>query len=353
MKPSPEAAQFANFATPSDPLSTRQIREMWERMEPVCFGDPVLANTALKFHAIYFPLGFPVTIATNSPAILDAAHQSWGRFTRQFETGPIRLQIGVTEGDSRICPPTPVCRMRDHLVTNIADGENFAVCDHARSSAVIWVTRAALEHADYFRYFFLESSAMCCIAGNYATAIHAACVSLDNNAILLCGDSGAGKSTLSYACARSGWTYTSDDGSFLVLSRAGSLVTGNCHQFRFRPTAESLFPELHGLPSMRRAGVGKPSIELPAAAESIRTSSTARVKHIVFLKRNVPRQDLVEFPIPVARLFMQQMVNSMPYRTKIKMQAIDRLLKAGAYELHYNDLNWAIDRLARLVQVNH
>lgn len=351
MKPRAETTPSPNFATPSDILSTQQIREMWERMEPIRFGDPVLAQESLKFHAVYFPLGFPLTIATNSPAVLEAARQSWGHFTRQFETDPIRLQIGVTEGESRICPPTSICRMRDHLVTNIADGENFAICDQSQGSGMIWVTQAALEHTDYFRYFFLESTAMCCISGRYAAGIHAGCVSLDGQAVLLCGDSGAGKSTLSYACARAGWTYTSDDGCYLVHGRKNRLVAGNCHQFRFRPTAESLFPELHGLPAMQRAGVGKPSIEFPTGlSESIRTANTARVKHIVFLKRNVPTQTLAEFPVPVARLCMQQMVDSMPYNSAIKMQSIDHLLEAGTYELQYNDLDWAINRLARLVR---
>ena len=349
MKTATEAIQPST----SEMLSTEQLRAAWERMEPVRFGDPVLAHAGMKYHAIHFPYGFPVTIATNSPAVLAAAHQSWSHFTRCFETDPIRIQIGVTEGDSLLCPPMPVFRMRDHLMANIGDGENFAICDLAQGSAVVWVTRAALEHTDYFRYFFLESAAMCNISARYATAVHAGCVALNNHALLLCGDSGAGKSTLSYACARAGWTYTTDDASFLVHGNASNMVVGNCHQFRFRPTAESLFPELHGLPVMQRAGVGTPSIEVPTAKTTVvRTSSTAMVKHIVFLKRNVSAQALVEFPVPVARLFMQQTVHCMPYRTATKMQAIDDLLEVGAYELQYNDLDWAIARLAQLVHEN-
>jgi hypothetical protein len=346
-----EGQERVTLATASDPLSTQQLREKWERKEPIRFGDPILAQMSMDFHAIYFPLGFPVIVATNSPAVLDAAHKSWGHFTHQFETDPIRIQIGVSEVDSLVCPPTPICRMRDHLVTSIADIENFSVCDQSQGSAMVWVTRAALEHTDYFRYFFLESIAMCCISGMYATGIHAGCVALDNHGVLLCGDSGAGKSTLSYACARAGWTYTTDDASFLVHGYSNRLVVGNCHQFRFRPTAEPLFPELHGLPSMQRAGVGKPSVELPATPSGpIITSSSAYIKHIVFLKRNVTTQILTGFPVPVARLYMQQMVDVMPYRSAAKMQAVDHLLTADVYELQYNDLDWAIDRLAQLVR---
>ena len=102
---------------------------------------------------------------------------------------------------------------------------------------------------------------------------------------------------------------------------------------------------------MQRAGVGKPSVELPAAPSgSIVTSSSACVKHIVFLKRNVATQTLAEFPVPVARLYMQQVIEAMPYRSVAKMESIDHLLTAGVYELRYNDLDWAVDRLTQLVR---
>jgi hypothetical protein len=332
-------------------MSTDQLKEAWLRSDAIEFGDPVLAHVSFPHRKTYFPLGFSVTITTNSPEVLEAAEQSWGRFTHLFDRPPIHLQIGMSEGESCACPLTPVCRMRDHIVSNIADGENFAICDLSRGSAMIWVTRAAMQHCDYFRYFFLESSAMCNISGRYATGIHAACVALNGNGILLCGDSGAGKSTLSYACAQAGWTYVTDDGSYLIHDRADRLVVGNYRQIRLRPTAEVLFPELCGLAAMQRAGVGKPSVELftnPGTIAS--TAGTAHVKHIVFLKRDVAVQELAIFPRAVARLYMQQSVYCLPYDSEPHMAAIDQLLELETYELRYNDLDWAIKRLALLVQ---
>lgn len=341
---------------PATPLatevrSTDQLKEAWLRSDAIEFGDPVLAHVSFPHRMTYFPLGFPVTITTNSPEALDAADQSWGRFTHLFDRPPIRLQIGISDGESSVCPPTPVCRMRDHIVSNIADGENFAICDLSRGSAMIWVTRAAIQHRNYFRYFFLESSAMCNISGRYATSIHAACVALDGNGILLCGDSGTGKSTLSYACARTGWTYVTDDGSYLIHDWPDRLVVGNYRQIRFRPTAEALFPELRGLAVMQRAGAGKPSVELFTNSGTIAsTAGTANIKHIVFLKRDVAVQELAAFPRAVARLYMQQSVHCLPYDSEPHIAAIDRLLELETYELRYNDLDWAITRLALLVQ---
>lgn len=339
-------------ATPTVPMelpTVDQLKNAWMRSEPIEFGDPIHAHVSFSYRGAFFPLGFPVSISTNSPEVLIAAKQNWGEFTQRFDTDAIHIQVGITPTSSRDCPPAPVCRMRDHLISNIADGENFVLCDLSQRTAVIWATDAALQHRDYFRYFFLVSAAMASISNLYATAIHAGCVALDGDGVLLCGDSGAGKSTLSYACARAGWTYVTDDGSFLVHGRDDGLVVGNCNQVRFRPSAETFFPELHGLPTMMRAGGGKPSIEL-ATDSHIRTAGSARVKHLVFLKRGASEQELVTFPRAVARLFMQQRVLCMPYRTSLHMAAIDRLLTSDVYELRYNDLGWAIDRLTKLMR---
>jgi len=335
----------------SEPLSTEQLKQAWLRSEPIEFGDPVLAHCVLPLEQTFFPLGFPVTIATNSSGVLKAAEQSWGRFSLLFPMAPIRVEAVVTAGDSQLCPPTTVCRIRGPLMTNIADGENFAVADFERRSGIMFVTDAAVAHQEYFRYFFLESTAMSLLSRGCATAIHAACVALDGQGVLLCGDSGAGKSTLAYACAQAGWTYITDDGSYLVHGREDLLVAGNSSVVRFRPTAEELFPELRGLPVIQRAGVGKPSVELwPAAEKAWAANNTATVKHVVFLKRNVGVQELAVFPRAVARLSMQQCAQCVPYGLEQQMDMIDRLLQCGTYELRYNDLDWATRRLEQLVR---
>jgi hypothetical protein len=334
-----------------DVMNTEQLKSAWLRGESVQFGDPALVHAPFPFRETYFPLGFPVTVATNSIEVLNAAAQNWGTFTKLFDHEPFQINVGVTATESHVCPPTPVCRVRDHLTTNIADGENFAICDLSQGYSLVWVTTAALRHRDYFRYFFLDLAAMCSIGSRFVTGIHAGCVSLDGAGILLCGDSGAGKSTLSYACARAGWTYVTDDGSFLVHGREDRLVVGNCSQVRFRSTAEGLFPELRGSGVMQRAGVGKPSIEFTTNGNpKIATSSTATVRQIVFLKRDVRIQEFVVFPTAVARLYMMQSVHCMPYLAPSHEKAIDNLLRVGACELRYNDLDWAVERLEVLAR---
>jgi hypothetical protein len=169
--------------------------------------------------------------------------------------------------------------------------------------------------------------------------------------VLLCGDSGAGKSSLSYACARAGWTYVSDDASDLLIEGSDRLVIGNCHQVRFRPSAVDLFPELEGLEVTPRA-VGKPSIELPTAPMAgIICAPTAQVDFLVFLNRRVPGPpELVPYRKDVARYFMRQVLFGPPEILAAQYAALERLLTARIFELRYSDLNWAVQRLETLVR---
>jgi hypothetical protein len=176
-------------------------------------------------------------------------------------------------------------------------------------------------------------------------------VELDGAGLLLCGDSGAGKSTLSYGCANAGWTFVSDDGSYLVDGRDDRMIVGNCYLARFRPQSERFFPELNGAAVTQRAGASKPSIEFSTTtSRRVMTSQSSRVRHIVFLNRIMPTQELVAFPKEAARLYFLQRASSVPEQRRRQETMFDHLLGAGVHELRYTDLNWAIARLSRLVR---
>ncbi|MDT7814744.1 MAG: hypothetical protein QOJ42_4660, partial [Acidobacteriaceae bacterium] len=226
--------------------------------------DPLLCNVELPLREVFYPLGFAFEIVTNRQAVLDAASESW-RHSRQRDAGPaLQLRIGVTPGISGNCPPTPVARGQQHLISMVADAQNHAICDLNAGFAFAWLTEDALQNRSYARYHFLEAIALVLISTTHATPIHAACVSRHGRGMLLCGPSGTGKSTLAYACARRGWVFTSDDASYLRHHASDLRVVGNSHQVRFRPSAKDLFPELRGRGITPRAE-GKPSIEVPTA----------------------------------------------------------------------------------------
>ena len=96
-------------------LSIEQIQSACARSEPVVLGDPVLARASMPLRDRFYPLGFPVEIETNSEDVLTAAAASWQGSSSCSTRQPVRMKIGVREGRSSECPPTPICRVQQHL----------------------------------------------------------------------------------------------------------------------------------------------------------------------------------------------------------------------------------------------
>ena len=158
-------------------MTIEEIRTACARSEPVHPGDPVLARFPMPLREMFYPLGFPLQIETNCEEVLNSRGRKLAglhevvRYSTDVDT-----RWEFEPGKSSHCPPAPVCRVQQHLATNIADADNFSVIDLSRQCGQIWLTEAAVAHRSYLRYFFLESAAMAMLATSYTTAIHAACV---------------------------------------------------------------------------------------------------------------------------------------------------------------------------------
>jgi len=331
-------------------MTIQEIEAACEAMQPLDFSRHEIDAPALSLRKMFYPLGFPAEVRTNCTGVLEIMEELWGKFERQHDTEPILADVHVVEGSSTECPPAPVYRYMAPLLLGVADGDNYCVSDLQRSKSQITISRAAIQSKLYAGYFLLGSP-VTHVATRFTTPVHAGCVALDGKGVLLCGDSGAGKSTLSYACARAGWTFISDDGSFVINDREDRMVTGDCHRVRFRPTTAELFPELEGLEITPRAA-GKPSIELPTAPmPHMSCAQNAQVDYIVFVNRySGGAQELRPYRKDVARYAMQQTFYGLPEVRKKNNETIERLLEAEVFELRYTELDWGIDRLQRLVR---
>src|SRR6266568_9127201 len=98
-------------------LTIDEIRNACERSEPVVFGDPAAARIELPFHEVFYPLGFPFEVDTNSEQILSAFAESWHGFVKLFDTPPFKFRIIVHEGPSTDCPPKPTSRIQQHMAS--------------------------------------------------------------------------------------------------------------------------------------------------------------------------------------------------------------------------------------------
>jgi len=313
--------------------------------------DPYMYRVEMPFSAVYYPLGFPLQIATNSLDVLAKAQEIWGRYERWIVMEPMRLQVGVRDDGSRECPGMVTPRAHQHLMMGIADAGNFFICDLMRGVSFAWVTAAAMEHPLYLRSHILESAALSPIANRYTAPVHAACVARQGRGVLLCGESGAGKSTLALGCARAGWTFVSDDAVFLVHGRNDRQVLGHCRSMRMRPAAAEMFAEVRGRPQSPRMR-GKPSIHIATSElPNIRAEMHCQADFVVFLNRaESGAQELAPYPRDAARRFLERHLNGWEPLRRDQLASVDRILTADVYELRYRELEWAIHRLERLVR---
>ena len=315
-------------------------------------SDPLLWDFDLPLRGTYFPMGFPLEIATNSPAVLLAAQESWGKFQKIYSTPPLHLRLGVLPGSSQECPPEPACRGQRNLITLVADAENYVVSDTREGFAFGWLTEAAAQKSVYFRYHFLEGTVWILLECLYLTSVHAACVSLEGRGVLLCGDEGAGKSSLSYACARNGWAFLTDDSTMLLRKSPGRVVIGNPYQMRFRESATELFPELNTQSRSERLS-GELAIELETATvPGIVTTSECMIDYLVFLNRYHPGPEgLFRFPKEQAQPWLEQVARYGEQQLRDEhVVALRRLAAAEVFEMRYTKIDTALGLLEGLVR---
>jgi hypothetical protein len=337
-----------NVATDARGLS--EFESMRER--PSSRHDPIGCDFSLPLKGVFYPLGFPVEIATNSADVLEAAEENWKSFDRVFNTPPVELRIAVLDGHGSECPPPPTCRGQRNLVMFVASPNDFAVCDLTTGFASCWLSARTVKNGAYLRYHFLDAMALLLIEALYLTPIHAACVAFHGHGLLLCGDSGAGKSSLSFACARRGWTFVSDDASFLVRGGKHSLVVGDPSHLHFRESATELFADLESHSLAPRIN-GEIAIELTTA--NMPHMSIARQSPIVFLvflnRQASGPASLHPFPKERASEALEQVIcyGEREVRDAQKL-SLHNLLRAEVLELRYSDLDSAVSRLETLVR---
>lgn len=309
--------------------------------------DPMLHDVELPLAATYYPLGFRLTVLTNSPDVHAAVAESWGRYEPVFDRPPLVIRVIVRSAGDR--SPQPVTVTQEHLFSVIADRDNFACADSKTLLAYSFV--AAKTASDYarFRWFFLEPMVYYLLTQWYTMPMHAACVAKEGRGILLSGASGAGKSTLAFACARAGWTFLADDATSLLQASEDRLAIGMPHQARLRDDAARLFPELQGFCTSARPN-GKRSIEIQIDKfPQIRTALQCRIEAIVFLNRGSGTPGLQHLPTEDA---VETLLSGMPsYGPEVRARhqhTMSRLLEVPAYRLCYQCLQEAMKLLEAL-----
>jgi hypothetical protein len=311
--------------------------------------DVLITDVSLPLRATFFPLGFRLELATNSEAVIAAARQSWGMFQCEHPGNPLSLCMTVTEAEEENLPPRPKFRSHQHLMSIVGDARNQVMCDFNRGCAFGWVTQRVAEDAEFLRLHFLEAAVMTVLVGAHLAPIHSALLTRDGVGVALCGESFAGKSTLAYACARSGWTFVADDGTFLLRNGEGRYGVGNPHSVRFRKDAKELFPELENFRVALRPN-GEPGMEVRTSELPISTAAGCSIDHLLFLRRSRSGPASINsFRAEDAVAWLERTAFYGPLEVQASQrETYRRLLDADLWELHYSSLTDAVELLNQL-----
>ena len=335
--------------------SGNEALAMPEDLSPIqVTADPVLSAFDLPLRRTFYPIGYPLVLETNSQDVMQAAEEGWGEFQCMFHDEPVRVCLGVADCDSESPLPASMVRSRENLVSIVADPENFMLCDLDKGFAFGWVTASTAADHPLLRYRFLTSGGTTLAQQRAMAPLHGALVVRNGRGVMFCGDSFAGKSTLAYACARAGWTYVSDDGTFLVRARDDRFAIGDPYSIRFRTDAPALFPELSDhLPTVRPNG--KIAIEVLTRELPISIAPSCIVDHVVFLDRE--HQADYSGPAVVHRCSKERAREDWTAHAVLgtedmrasQRRSYERLLGAGLWQMQYSQLDDAVARLERLV----
>ena len=138
--------------------------------------DFFIHDVPLPMRAKFFPLGFPLELATNSEAVMVAARQSWGMFREAYPEAPLSICMTVTDDPGRALPPRPLLRWHQHIMTIVSDAHNQAICDFNGNCAFGWVTSRVAGNALFLRLRFLESAVMSLLVQAYLAPVHSGLV---------------------------------------------------------------------------------------------------------------------------------------------------------------------------------
>lgn len=311
--------------------------------------EPFLQDLPLPLRATVFPLGFPLEVSTNSEAVIEAARQSWSFFPAVYQETPLSLCLTVSDGGEDQLPARPLFRCNRHLMSIVSDAQNQVTCDLSRGFASGWVTRQVADTEGFLRLHFLESSVMTMLVSARLAPIHGALIEHRGVGVVLCGETFAGKSTLAYACARTGWTLISDDGTFLLRHRQDRYAVGNPCRVRFREDAKFLFPELAECRVALRPN-GALGMEVHTSDLDISIANGCSIDHAVFLRRSrLGGASMNRLDPHEAQCWFERAPCYGPAGVATSQrEAYRRLLNAELWELHYSKLSDAVQLLDRL-----
>jgi hypothetical protein len=257
-------------------------------------ADPFFERSVPRFSAFRVVLGARFRFASDSEALLavvDAAYQ--GLPQHQLPpAGPelyIELRLSQRPLPSSLNGPPPVTTQSGAgLVCGIMDAWNYALVTAEHNTALVVASADMLRDTYHLRYELIEFAVFLLASrARGLVPLHAACVGLRGQGVLLLGDSGAGKSTLALCSLLQGLDFLAEDAVFVEPQRL--LATGVANYLHLEAGALKFVEDaaarrwISDAPLIRRrSGVQKTEADLRQSRGSLAATPLA-LSSVVFL----------------------------------------------------------------------
>jgi hypothetical protein len=208
--------------------------------------------------------------------LVDAAYK--GLPAHRFSPRPaqfrIKLLLAPGTGSSNIARSrrssrAPLIRMLHGagFLGGATDESTIAVLSPAERTALIFVSKEMLSFPYHVRYELIEFAVFTLASrAQGLVPLHAACVGLDGQGILLMGPSGAGKSTVALQCLLEGFEFLAEDSVFVEADSMRATGTANFLHVRadsldwLEPTQRTLIRKSPTI--LRRSNIEKFEVDL-------------------------------------------------------------------------------------------
>ncbi len=254
--------------------------------------DPI--NRTVSLSQDYLPLGARFFVAgsiwdvrSNSHEILQAMRETFDQVGSGHQPDlHLRFNVSFTVNNAPRWSK-PHFRALDHLYY-----ATYGPCDSMLvdqlSRRVIGSFSPAIAHdVRYWKHTVLPVLLGIVSASVGVTPVHCACVVKNGSGLLLGGESGAGKSTLALSMSRNGFSYLSDDCTYLSRTGTEMRAWGLPTPVKLLPDAVSYFPELVSLdPVLSLNGERVLNVD-PTEISNVERCLSCAPRWLVFLERKM------------------------------------------------------------------
>jgi hypothetical protein len=250
-----------------------------------------LAHDNLPLGARFSVAGSIWDLKSNCREILRAMRETFDLVDSGQGHADLYIRFHVDFAVEEAAPWTkPHFRALDHLYYATYGPCDSMLVDQSGRRVIGSFSPAVATDVSYWKHTILPILLGIASASVGVTPLHCACVVKGGSGLLLAGESGAGKSTSALSLSLRGFSYLSDDCTYLSRTSAGIRAWGLPTPVKLLPDAVSYFPELVSLKPVRSLN-GELAITVdPTEILNVRRCLSCDPRWLVFLERKEERR---------------------------------------------------------------